>query len=91
MKLTKKQKDRMIKEFGHIPTKEEIFAKLEVSLTRMNNALEGAWKTMPDDYKTRNDMEEIVSRSAKLREGVYQSFLKKPAPRRSAPLGMAKA
>ena len=91
MKLTKKQHERMIKEFGHIPTKEEIFAKMEASLARMNEALEGAWKTMPDDMKIRKDMTEVVARSAKLRQGVYQSLIKKPVPQKSVPSGKIKA
>lgn len=90
MALTKKQKERMIKEFGHIPSKEEVFAKLEASLSRMTAALEGAWNTMPDDPKIRKDMIKAVTHSAKLREGIYKKVLKKPVPPRSASAGKVK-
>ena len=30
--LTKKQRNRIIKEFGHMPTKEEVFAKLRKNI-----------------------------------------------------------
>lgn len=81
----------MIIEFGHVPTKEEVFAKLEASLARMTSALEGAWNTMPDEPKIRKDMIKAVVHSAKLREGIYNKVLKKPLPSKSVPAGKVKA
>ena len=74
-KLTKKQKDKLIKEFGHIPTKEEIFAKIRTSQEKMMAALKGAWDTAPDDPKIRKQLVEVVEKASKLRNKIYNDIL----------------
>lgn len=74
-KLTKKQKDKLIKEFGHIPTKEEIFSKIRQSQETMMAALKGAWDTAPDDPKIRKQLVDVVEKASKLRHKIYNDIL----------------
>ena len=76
-KLTKEQRERIIKEFGHIPTKEEIFDRIIASQERLAEALAGAWKNAPADAETREKLLEIGEKSAKLRDGIKKAFGKK--------------
>ena len=46
--LTGKQREKLIKQFGHVPTKEEIFQKIEESQERLVSSLAGMWQTAPD-------------------------------------------
>ncbi len=74
-KISEKDKQRIIKEFGHYPpTKEEIFEKIMASQERMAEALAGAWKNAPDDPDTKEKLLEIGEKSAKLRDGIKKAF-----------------
>jgi len=75
-KLTKKQRERIIKEFGHIPTKEELFEKIMASQERMAKALAGAWENAPDDPKIKKQLLEAGEKSAKLKDGIKKTFNK---------------
>lgn len=77
-KLDPKTKERLIKEFGHIPTKEEIFEKLIQSQERMIKALAGASRTAPHDPQIRAQILKAMEKAVKLREKIYKSFGKKP-------------
>ncbi len=80
-KLTKKQKEKILKEFGgRMPTKEEIFEKIKASQERLMQALAGAARTAPDDPEIRKQLLEVVERAAKLRKGIYKKVLKEEPP-----------
>jgi heme oxygenase len=65
-KLTPQQRKRLIKEFGHIPTKKELFAKIQESQETMLKALEEAYKNLPDDPDIRGQFIEALERTSKL-------------------------
>lgn len=81
-KLTKKQKEGLIKKYGKIPSKKEIFEKLQTSQERMINALKGAWENMPEDIssKERDVLIDVIERATKLRKGIYKKILKQKLP-----------
>lgn len=68
IQLSKKRKEEIIKLYGHIPTKEEVFQKIIESQERLANALKGAWETKPQDSKTVKQLLEVGARSGKLRK-----------------------
>lgn len=63
-KLTKAQRERVLKEFGHIPTKEEVFAKIQASQVRMMNALQEAFENMPEDEALRGQFLDTLEQTA---------------------------
>jgi len=71
-KLSAAQRKRILKEFGHMPTQEELFAKVMASQQRMVDALHGAWETVPDDPAIRSQLSEVVGKVAQ-----FQTHLKK--------------
>lgn len=73
-KITKKQKEELIKKFGHIPTKEEIFQKLLQSQERLAQALKGAWETAPDDENIKQTLLEVGEKSSKLKKDIEGLF-----------------
>ena len=76
-KISEKDKQKIIKEFGHYPpTKEELFQKIMESQKRMNDALAGAWKTAPDE-ETKKKLLEVGEKAAKLQSGIRKVFAKK--------------
>lgn len=77
-KLDPKTKEKLIKEFGRLPTKEEIFEKLIQSQERMIRALAGASKTAPEDPQIRTQLLKAMEKAIELREKIYKSFGKKP-------------
>lgn len=83
MKLSKKQEAELIKKYGHVPTKEEIFEKIKASQEIMMRALAGALKTAPKDPKIREQLLEAVEKATKLRGKIYKDVLKEkpPAPK----------
>ena len=73
-RVSEKDKQKIIKEFGHYPpTKEEIFQKIMESQKRMAEALAGAWKTAPDE-EARKTLLEVGERAAKLKSGIKKAF-----------------
>ncbi|OGY21931.1 MAG: hypothetical protein A2126_00170 [Candidatus Woykebacteria bacterium GWB1_45_5] len=79
-KPTKKQKEELIKKFGHVPTKEEIFERLKASQERLMWALSGALETAPDDPKLRKQLLQAIEKAATLRGKVYRDILKEKPP-----------
>lgn len=76
-KISKKDKQRIIKEFGHYPpTKEEIFQKIMESQKRMAEALVGAWKTAPGEEEKKM-LIEVGEKAAKLQSHIKKAFNKK--------------
>ena len=73
--IRRKDRELLIKEFGHIPTKEELYVKIRESQERFMRALEGAWETVPDDPKVRKELLRIVEKAAKLRQRIYREVL----------------
>ncbi|OGY26022.1 MAG: hypothetical protein A2Z24_02820 [Candidatus Woykebacteria bacterium RBG_16_44_10] len=80
-KLTKKKKEELIKKFGHVPTKEEIFEKLKASQERLMWALSGALKTAPPDLELRKQLLQAIEKAATLRGKVYREVIKEEPPR----------
>lgn len=76
-KLTKQRRERMIKEFGHIPTKEELFAKIQASQQNLLNALAGAWDNAPDDPKIRSELLNAMKKAINLRDKTAEVFAEK--------------
>ena len=62
----------IIKEYGHIPTKKEIFQKIRESQDRMMTALQGAFNHMPEDPKLRQQFIDALEHAAKFNRGVKQ-------------------
>lgn len=76
-KVSEKEKQRILKEFGHYPpTKEEILQKIIESQKRMNEALAGAWKTAPGEEE-KKVLLEVGEKAAKLQSGIKKAFEKK--------------
>ena len=80
-KLSKKREAELIKKYGHVPTKEEIFEKIKASQERMMQALAGALATAPKDPKIREQLLEAVEKATKLRGKIYKDLLKEKPPR----------
>ena len=80
-KLTKKKKEELIKKFGHVPTKEEIFEKLKASQERLMWALSGALEAAPDDPKLRKQLLQAIEKAATLRGKVYREVIKEEPPK----------
>src|SRR3989344_2535504 len=74
--LTGKQREKLIKQFGHVPTKEEIFQKIEESQERLVSSLAGMWQTAPDDPKIKGKILEAMEKAMKIRQNVYKTGLK---------------
>lgn len=70
--LSKQQRERLIREFGHVPTKEEVFTKIRASVERMTWVLAGAWESAPDDPAVKKKLVEAVAKAAKLRSPSLQ-------------------
>ncbi|MCK4315131.1 MAG: hypothetical protein KAX24_05110, partial [Anaerolineae bacterium] len=50
---------------------EDIFAAMARSLARMNEALQGAWETRPeDDQETEDQLLDILAAGQKLEQGI---------------------
>ena len=64
-KLTKDQEDKLIKEFGHVPTPDEVFNKIKASQQKMKWALAKAWDAAPDDPKVRKQLIDVIEKAAK--------------------------
>lgn len=79
--MTKKKKEELIKKFGHVPTKTEIFENLKASQERLIWALSGALETAPDDPKLRKQILQAIEKAATLRGKVYREVLKEEPPR----------
>lgn len=77
-RLTKKWKQELIKKYGHVPTKKEIFQKLKESQERLIYPLAGAWQTAPDDPEERKKLLKSIKEAIKLREKVYKMIGEKP-------------
>lgn len=80
LKLSKKKEKELIKKFGHIPTKEEIFEHIKASQERMIWALGKAMETAPDDPKIRQQLLEAVEKATTLRDAIYKEVLKEETP-----------
>ena len=81
-RLTKKQREKIMKQFGgRMPTKEEIFEKIKASQERMMQALAGATRTVPDDPETRKQLLEVIERAATLRKNIYKKVIKEKPPK----------
>lgn len=80
LKLSKIKEKELIKKFGHIPTKEEIFERIKASQERMIWALGKAMETAPDDPKIRQQLLEAVEKATNLREAIYKEVLKEETP-----------
>ncbi len=79
-KLSKKRKEEIIKKYGKIPSKKEIFEKIKQSQERMIVALARAWEVAPDDPKTREELMEATEKAVKLREKLYKDLIKEEPP-----------
>lgn len=79
-KLTTKQKREIIKKYGKIPTKDEVFQKLRESQERMIVSLAAAWETAPDDPKIRKQLLEAIEKAVKFRERLYTEVLEEEPP-----------
>ena len=80
-KLTKKQKEEIIKKYGKIPTKEEMFQKIKESQERMMSALAGAWEEAPDEPEIKRQLLEAVEKAGKMRKKIYQDLLDEDPPK----------
>lgn len=79
-KLSKKQKEEIIKKYGKVPSKEEIFEKLRKSQEKLVVSLALAWESAPDDPKIRKDLLNAMEEAVKLRDGIYKGFMKEEPP-----------
>ncbi len=76
-KISEKDKQKIIKEFGHYPpTKEEIFQKIMESQKKLNEALAGAWNSAPEEEE-KKQLIKIGEKAAKLQGGIKKAFGKK--------------
>lgn len=76
-KITEKDKQKIIKEFGHYPpTKEELFQKIMESQKKLNEALAGAWNSVPEEGE-KKQLIKIGEKAAKLQSGIKKAFGKK--------------
>lgn len=79
-KLTKEKKEELIKKFGHIPTKEEVFDKIRQAQERLVVSLIAAWESAPSDPAVREQILEAMKEAVNLREKVYEKVLKEDPP-----------
>lgn len=76
-KISEKDKQRIIKEFGHYPpTKEEIFGKILESQKRLNEALAGAWQHTSSGEE-KKQLIKVGEKVAKFQSGLKKAFGKK--------------
>lgn len=78
--MNKKQKEEIIKKYGKIPTKEEIFQKIKESQERMVVALAKAWETAPNDPKIKKQLLEAIEKALQFRNKLYKDLLKEEPP-----------
>ena len=55
----------------------EIFQKIKESQERMIKALEGTWKTAPDDPEIRKQLTEAVAKTAKMQKAIKKIIKEK--------------
>lgn len=79
-KLTSQKKEEIIKKYGKIPTKEELFQKIKRSQERLLVSLIRAWETAPDDPKIREEVLEAIEKAVRLREKIYKDVVKEEPP-----------
>lgn len=79
-KLTKKQKEEIIKKYGKIPTKKEIFEGLKKSQERLVVSLAAAWEVAPDDPEARKELLRLMEKALKLRKKVYKEVIREEPP-----------
>ena len=79
-KLSKKKKEEIIKKYGKIPSKKELFDKIKESQERLVVSLVMAWKTAPDGPKIREEIIEAMEKALNLREKVYKKVIKEEPP-----------
>lgn len=79
-KLTRQKKEEIIKKYGKIPTKEELFQKIKRSQERLLVSLIRAWETAPDDPKIREEVLEAIEKAARLHEKIYKDVVKEEPP-----------
>lgn len=79
-KLNAKQKEEIIKKYGKIPSKEEVFEKIAASQEKLIAALMGAWESAPNDPKIRKDLLKAMEKAMDLRAKVYKKVIKKEPP-----------
>jgi hypothetical protein len=80
VKLSAEKKEQLIKEFGHIPTKEEIFEKIRTSQERLVVSLIAAWESAPNDPEIKSQILEAMQKASEIREKVYKKILKEEPP-----------
>ncbi len=79
-KLSEEKKEELIKKFGHIPTKEEVFEKIRQAQERLVVSLIAAWESAPEDPAIRSQILDAMKESLSLREKVYKKVLKEEPP-----------
>jgi len=79
-KLSKKKKEEIIKKYGKIPSKEEVFQKLKESQERLVYSLAKAWETAPDNPQIRSELLEAMEKALKLRSDLYKDIIKEEPP-----------
>ena len=85
-KLTKKQREKIMKEFGgRMPTKEEIFEKIRAAQERLMTSLAGAVRTAPDDPGARKQLTEVIEKAGSFRKKIYKEILKEKVPKVKEP------
>lgn len=77
VKLSKRKREELIKKYGHVPTKNEIFQKIIESQERLAQVLKGAWESAPNDQKVKETLLEAGEKSAKLRSKIKKIFNEK--------------
>ena len=80
VKLSKKKKEEIIKKYGKVPTKEELFEKIKESQERMIVSLALAWEEVPNDPKIRAKLLKATEKAVKLREKLYEDIIGEEAP-----------
>lgn len=70
-KLGRKQKEKLTAKFGHVPTKEEMFAHIKESQEKLVRSLAGALATAPDDSQTREQLLKAFEKATNLRIKLY--------------------
>jgi hypothetical protein len=76
-KLSPAVKKRLIKKYGHVPTKKEVFQKIQESQDRLMAALKGAYENMPEDPGLREQFLDALEQAAKLNKGIKQVIKEK--------------
>lgn len=79
-KLSQKRREEIIKKYGKIPTKEEVFQKIRESQERLIVSLAKAWEVAPPDPAIRKEVLEAMGKAVELREKVYGKVLKEEHP-----------